>query len=56
MATNESVVEMLLGVGIIHIEHYIVSGTKYMGITNQLSIAFEQFPEIERFCKSREES
>ena len=54
MATNISVSSTLALSGITHLEHYIVSGKKYIGISNKLSISFLQSPELERFYKSRE--
>lgn len=54
MATNVSVSSALALSGITHLEHYIVSGSKYIGISNRLSISFLQSPELERFYKSRE--
>lgn len=44
----------LLEVGVFHIEHYVISGGKYIGITNSISNAFKQIPAIERFIESRE--
>ena len=54
MATNASISAALSLAGITHLEHYIVSGDKYMGISNKLSISFVQSPELDRFYRSRE--
>ena len=54
MATNTSISTALSMVGVTHLEHYIVCGEKYMGISNKLSISFVQSPELDRFYESRE--
>lgn len=54
MATNISISSALSLAGITHLEHYIISGKKYMGISNKLSISFLQSPELDRFYRSRE--
>ena len=55
MATNDLVTKTLIGAGVIHMEHYVICGDRYLGITKQLALSLEQFPEIDRFCKSKEE-
>lgn len=54
MATNASVSAALSLAGVTHLEHYIISGDKYIGISNKLSISFVQSPELDRFYRSRE--
>ena len=54
MATNKAVSAALTGAGITHVEHYIVSGDKYLGIERQFSLSLVQSPELDRFYKSRE--
>lgn len=55
MATNSLITSALNLAGITHIEHYIISGRKYFGISKQLSLSLVQSPELDRFYKSREE-
>ena len=54
MATNISIGSALSLAGITHLEHYVISGRKYMGISNKFSVSFVQSPELERFYISRE--
>lgn len=54
MATNRAVGAALTAAGITHVEHYIVSGNKYMGIERQFALSLVQSPELDRFYKSRE--
>lgn len=56
MATNNAVSTALSMAGINHVEHYIVSGNRFLGITNQLCLSLVQSPELDRFYKSREEA
>ena len=56
MATNNAVSTALNMAGINHVEHYIVSGNRFLGITNQLCLSLVQSPELDRFYKSREEA
>ena len=56
MATNTLIGSALHSVGVELIEHYIVSGSRYIGIMKRLSLAFKQTPELERFYESREAS
>ena len=56
MATNNAVSTALNMSGINHVEHYIVSGNRFLGITNQLCLSLVQSPELDRFYKSREEA
>ena len=45
MATNNAVSSALSLTGVNHAEHYIVSGNKYMGISNQLCLSLVQSPQ-----------
>ena len=56
MVTNELVSKSLTDAGVGHIEHYIVCGDKYKGISRQFSLPLLQIPEIDRFLKSKEEN
>ena len=55
MATNSALTSALTLAGITHLEHYIVCGEKYFGISRQISLALVQSPELDRFNRSREE-
>lgn len=52
-ATNTMISEALSSVGIPLIEHYIVSGKSYLGFMTNLSAAFSQYRELEKFIKSK---
>ena len=54
MATNSSITAALNLAGITHLEHYIVCGNKYFGISKEISLSLIQSPELERFYLSRE--
>lgn len=54
MATNSAITAALGLAGITHLEHYIVSGNQYLGISKQFSLSLVQSPELERFYRSRE--
>ena len=53
MATNKVISDSLSAVGIPMLEHYIVSGGGYVGFMTNLSTAFSQYREIEKFIKSK---
>lgn len=52
-ATNTMISEALSAVGIPLVEHYIVSGKSYLGFMTNLSTAFSQYRELEKFIKSK---
>ena len=54
MATNSAITSALSLAGVTHLEHYIVCGEKYFGISRQISLSLVQSPEVDRFKKSRE--
>ena len=54
MATNSLVTDALSLAGISHVEHYIVSGRRFFGISERFSFSLLQSPELQRFYKSRE--
>ena len=54
MATNALITSALNFAGITHVEHYIVCGEKYFGISKQFSLSLVQSPELDRFKESRE--
>ncbi len=56
MATNNAVSAAFRMAGINHVEHYIISGNRFMGISNQFNLNLVQSPELDRFYKSREEA
>lgn len=55
VASNEGVSEALGKAGILHAEHYIVSGEHYAGISSLKNFArkFSQFPAIDGFINSK---
>ncbi len=53
-ATNDLVSAALSNAGVVHLEHYVVSGGKYLGIMTHLSRAFVQRPALGRFVESKE--
>lgn len=53
--TNKLVSGTLETAGITHIEHYLLVGSKFLGITSHLKSEFRQSPEITRFLESKEE-
>lgn len=53
MVTNKIISDSLSAVGIPMLEHYIVSGKGYVGFMTNLSTAFSQHSEIEKFIKSK---
>ncbi len=52
-ATNTMISEALSSVGIPLLEHYIVSGKSYVGFMTNLSTAFSQHRELEKFLNSK---
>jgi DNA repair protein RadC len=51
--TNLLIENALFGVGISLAEHYVVSGSKYVGFMNHLKNAFAQKPALEKFYESK---
>ncbi|MBE6644810.1 MAG: hypothetical protein E7612_05460 [Ruminococcaceae bacterium] len=52
-ATNNMVLEALMASGVLLAEHFVVSGNKFVGFMNNLSTAFSQFCDVERFFESK---
>lgn len=52
-ATNTMISEALCSVGVLLLEHYIISGKSYLGFMTNLSTAFSQHRELENFIKSK---
>ncbi len=55
LASNEAVTEALHMAGVLHAEHYIISGESYAGISSlkNFSRKFSQFPAIDGFISSK---
>ncbi len=53
VVTNKMISDSLSAVGVPMLEHYIVSGSGYLGFMTNLSTAFSQYSEIEKFIKSK---
>ena len=49
MATQSAVNDAFKAVGIMHLEHYIVCGSKYMGLNKHYSLALAQFVAYSEF-------
>ncbi len=54
VATNNMITDALSAAGVLQAEHFVVVGTKYVGIMNHLRNAFVQSPEINKFLESKE--
>lgn len=54
IATNNMIEASLSGVGIMLLEHYVVSGGSFTGFMKHLNAPFSQPVEIGRFIKSKE--
>lgn len=52
-ATNNMIAEALSGAGVLLAEHYVVSGKKFVGFMNNLTLAFSQYSDVERFFESK---
>lgn len=52
--TNSYVEDVLRCAGVMLVEHYIISGEKYIGFMNHLSTAFSQRPALQKFFKSKD--
>ena len=55
METSKMLSDAMSAVGIIHIEHYVVSGTGFIGTVSKDKFKVGQTAEIDGFIKSREE-
>lgn len=55
LATNDGLTDALRMAGILHAEHYLISGNKYAGISSikNFSGKFSQFPAIDVFMSSK---
>lgn len=56
VATNHMVESALGGVGVMLLEHYVVSGGQFTGFMKNLSAPLSQQAEIGRFLRSKEEA
>ena len=54
-ATNDMMFDAFSKSGILLAEHYVVSGTGFVGFMNHLSTAFSQFCDVKRFFDSKAE-
>ena len=52
-ATNNMIDESLSRSGILLAEHYVISGKKFVGFMNNLTMAFSQYSDVERFYESK---
>jgi DNA repair protein RadC len=52
-ATNNMIAESLSKSGVLLAEHYVVSGKKFVGFMNNLTMAFSQYSDVERFFESK---
>ena len=52
-ATSNMMAESMEKAGILLAEHYVVSGTRFVGFMNNLSTAFSQFCNVNRFFDSK---
>ena len=52
-ATNNMVADDLLRAGVLLAEHYVVSGKKFVGFMNNISTAFSQYCDAEKFFESK---
>ena len=52
-ATNNMVAEALSGSGVLLAEHFVVSGKRFVGFMNNLSTAFSQYCDVEKFFESK---
>jgi len=53
-STNEAITQALGALGILHLEHFVVCGNRYIGIMNHLKERFAATAEIYEFMESRE--
>lgn len=52
--TNNAITDSLSAIGILHIEHFVVCGSRYIGIMRHLKERFAATAEIYEFMESRE--
>lgn len=52
-ATNNMMAQALAKSGILLAEHYVISGKKFVGFMNNLTMAFSQYSDVERFIESK---
>ena len=52
-ATNNMIADSLFKVGVLLAEHYVVSGMKFVGFMNNISTAFSQYCDAEKFFESK---
>jgi DNA repair protein RadC len=52
-ATSDMIADALMKSGVLLAEHYVVSGTRYVGFMNRLSAAFSQYSDVEKFYESK---
>ncbi len=52
-ATNNMMAEALAQSGVLLAEHYVVSGKKFVGFMNNLTMAFSQYSDVARFFESK---
>lgn len=55
-ATTNMIQKSLGNIGVLLAEHYIVSGSRYVGFMNHIENAFAQKPRIAEFLRSKKES
>lgn len=55
-ATNNMIADALFKSGVLLAEHYVVSGKKFVGFMNNISTAFSQYCDVERFFESKKNS
>ena len=51
--TNDMITDAFSRVGVLLAEHYVISGRMYVGFMNNLSTAFSQYCDVERFFESK---
>lgn len=56
MATHSAVSDAFKNVGIMHLEHYVVCGNKYMGLNKQFSLSLGQFNSYSAFFEGGDQN
>ncbi len=54
--TTKMITSALRDMNILHAEHYVISGKRYNGILNRFSCSFAQYPAMEEFFASKDNS
>jgi DNA repair protein RadC len=54
--TTNMILKSLSNIGVLLAEHYIVSGSRYVGFMNHIGSSFAQKPRIAEFIRSKKES